>query len=187
MISFYEMTQQYKKVFKSLRREGEDRYKFCETHPGYEFSSLMKLKHPTIPRIALPKEKLCPLKNLQLNTTKPSEESLDKHEIYAKMALLMFYPFRSLNDLTIEGSYWEKFSQELQRHLERKITNFSKKGFKILQNINDRLTLQMQLKRANDPIYMTTNIEKPNCKNPKIDYQKDDNDPDILKMGLDSR
>ncbi len=138
---FYEMTQQYKKVFKSLQREGEERYKFCETHPGYEFSYLMKLKHPTIARIALPKEKLCPLKNLQFNTNKPTEESFDKREIYAKMALLMFYLFRSLNDLTIEGSYWEKFYQELQRHLERKISKFSKKGFKILQNINDRMTL----------------------------------------------
>ncbi len=77
MMSFYEMTQKYKKVFKSLQREGEDRYKFCETHPGYEFSYLMKLKHPTIPRIALPKEKLYPLKDLQLNTTKPTEESFD--------------------------------------------------------------------------------------------------------------
>jgi hypothetical protein len=130
MMSFYEMTQKYKKVFKNLRREGEDRYEFCETHPGYEFSYLMKLIHPTIPRIALPKEKLCPLKDLQLNTTKPTEESFDKPEIYAKMALLMFYPFRSLNDLTIEGSYWEKFSQELQRHLECKITNFSKRDLR---------------------------------------------------------
>jgi hypothetical protein len=65
----------------------------------------MKLKHPTIPRIALPKEKLCPLKDLQLNTTNPTEESFDTREIYAKMALLIFYPFRSLNDLTIEGSH----------------------------------------------------------------------------------
>jgi hypothetical protein len=65
----------------------------------------MKLKHPTIPRIALPKEKLCPLKDLQLNAIKPKEELFDKREIYAKMALLMLYPFRSLNDLTIEGSY----------------------------------------------------------------------------------
>jgi hypothetical protein len=73
----------------------------------------MKLKHPTILRIALPKEKLCPLKDLQLNNTRPAEESFGKREIYAKMALLMFYPFRSLNDLTIERSYWEKFSQEL--------------------------------------------------------------------------
>jgi hypothetical protein len=101
MMSFYEMTQKYKKVFKTLQRTGEDRYIFCETHPGYEFSYLMKLKHPTIRRIALPKEKLCQLKDLQLNTTKPTEESFDKCKIYAKMALLMFYPFRCLNDLTI--------------------------------------------------------------------------------------
>jgi hypothetical protein len=65
----------------------------------------MKLNHPTIPRVALPKEKLCPLKDLQLNTTKPTEESFDKRETYAKMALLMFYWFRSFNDLTIKGSY----------------------------------------------------------------------------------
>ena len=112
VMSFYEMTWWYKKVFKTLRREGEDRYKFCETHPGLEFSHLIKLKHATVPRIALPKEKVFSLKDPQLNTTKPTEESLDKCEMYAKMALLMFYPFRSLNDLTIEESYWEKFSQE---------------------------------------------------------------------------
>jgi hypothetical protein len=64
------------------------------------------------------------LKDLQLNTTKPTEESLEKHEIYAKMALLMFYPFQSLADLTIEGSYWKKNSQDLKRHLEHEETIF---------------------------------------------------------------
>ncbi len=49
------------------------------------------------------------------------------------------------------------------------------------------MTLQKQLKRANDPIYMTTKIETPNGKNPKNDCQKDDTDPDILETGLDSR
>ena len=121
----------------------------------------MKLKHPTIPRIALPKEKLCPLKDLQLNTTKPTEESFDKREIYAKMALLMFYPFRCLNDLTIEENYWEKFSQELQKHLDQKITKFSQQGFRVLQNVNDRMTLQKQLKCANDPVHMTTKNKNP--------------------------
>ncbi len=65
MMFFYEMTQQYKQLFKNLQRESEDRYKFSETHPGYEFCYLMKLKHPTIPRIALPIKKLCQLKDLQ--------------------------------------------------------------------------------------------------------------------------
>jgi hypothetical protein len=80
----------------------------------------------------------------------------------------------------------KKFSQELQRHLEQKITKFSKKGFKILQNINDRDTLQKQLKCANDPIYMTNKIENPMARIQKR-LSKKGNDPDILKMGLDSR
>jgi hypothetical protein len=72
-----------------------------------------------------------------------------------------------LNDLTIKGSYREKFSQELQRHLDQKITKFSQQGFKVLQNINDRMILQKQLKRAKDPIYMTTKNEKPITDNNK--------------------
>jgi hypothetical protein len=148
----------------------------------------MKLKCPTIPKISLPKEKLCLLKDLQLNTTKPTEETFHKREIYAKMALLMFYPFRCLNDLTIEQSYWKRFYQELQRHLAQKITKFSKQGFIILQNINDRMTVQKQLKRANDPIFMTTKNEKPihdTNKNKKT--INENNEPDILEMGFDLR
>ncbi len=101
------MTRYYKKVFKLLRRESKEAYKFSETHPGHEFSHLIKSKHKTVPRITVPTETVWLLKDLQLNTTKPTEESLEKHEIYAKMALLMFYPFRSLADFTIEGSYWK--------------------------------------------------------------------------------
>jgi hypothetical protein len=102
------------------------------------------------------------------------------------MALMMFYPFRSLTDLTIEGSYWEKSLKSYIGILNVRSPNFQKKEFKILQNKNDRMTLQKQLKRANDPFYMTTKIEKLNG-NIKKDCQKDDTDPDILEMGLDSR
>ena len=63
-----------------------------------------------------------------------------------KMAPLMFYLFRSLADLRIEGSYWEKISQQLQSHLEHVKTIFWHKGFDILQNINDRMTLEKELK-----------------------------------------
>jgi hypothetical protein len=92
------------------------------------------------------------LNDLHLNTTKPTEESLEKCGMYANMALLMFYLFRSLADLSIEGSYWKK-SQELQRHLEHKDTIFWHKGFDIVQNMNDRMTLEKELKWAKDPIF----------------------------------
>ncbi len=128
------MTRCYKKVFKPLQRESKEAYIISETHPGHEISHLIKSKHKTVPRIAVPTETVCPLKDLQINTMKPTEESLEKCEIYDKMALLMFYPFRSLADLTIEESYWKYISQELQRHLEHEDTIFWYKGFDILQN-----------------------------------------------------
>ncbi len=43
--------------------------------------------------------------DLQLNINKPTEESLDKQEMYAKMALLMFYPFQYLDGLQFNGSF----------------------------------------------------------------------------------
>ncbi len=72
---------------------GARRYKFNHTHPGHEFSYLTELKQPTIPRIALPKDKLSALNELQLNAKNPTKDSIDKRVMYAKMALLMFYPF----------------------------------------------------------------------------------------------
>jgi hypothetical protein len=48
-MSFYEMTRFYRTVFKPLQRESEKAYKFSETHPGHEFSHLIKSKHKTVP------------------------------------------------------------------------------------------------------------------------------------------
>ncbi len=41
-MSFYEMTRCYKKVFKLLQRKSKEACKFNETHPGHEFSHLIK-------------------------------------------------------------------------------------------------------------------------------------------------
>jgi hypothetical protein len=172
MMSFYEMTQQYKKLFKTSWKEGEDRYKFCETHPGYEFSYLMKLKHPTIPRIALPKEKLCPLEDLQLNTTKPTEESFDKCEIYEKKHYWCSIHLDLWLTSPLKEATGKKSLRSYKGILNVRSPNFQKKDFRILQNINDRMTLQKQLKRDNDAIYMTTKIENPNGKNPKKTVKK---------------
>jgi hypothetical protein len=48
----------------------------------------------------------------------------------------------------------EKNHEELQYHLLKKYTNFWEKGFEILQNIEDRATLQKCVKRARDTISM---------------------------------
>ncbi len=76
----------------------------------------------------------------------------------------MFYPFRCMADLRIEGSYWKTFYQQLQSHLKQEKTIFWHKGFDILQNINDRMTLERELKQAKDPIFLTTKNKKPDAK-----------------------
>ena len=58
-ICFYDMTSQYKKVYKSYKAKYIDTYELSESHPGYKFSHLYKLIHSTIPRISLPGHKLC--------------------------------------------------------------------------------------------------------------------------------
>jgi hypothetical protein len=161
-ICFYDMTRCYKKgiyAFWNIQG-GVKTYEFKKTHPGHKFSHLIQLKFPSIPRIALPKEKLCPLNELDLKCTNPPQHVVGKSKMYAKIALLMLYPFQQLNDLKYNGSYWKLFHNELERHNNNEETVFWMKGFKILQNILDRSTLEKQVKRARDPISMTTKNEK---------------------------
>jgi hypothetical protein len=54
------------------------------------------------------------------------------------------------------------FHNELEKHINKEDTVFWKKGFEILQNIQDRSTLEKHVKRARDPISITTKNEKPN-------------------------
>ncbi len=101
----------------------------------------------------------------------------------------MFYLFRQLNKLTCAGSYWKKFYKKLQHHINKGTTKFWKKGFIILQNIEDRSTLQKHLKRAGDPIAMSTVKTKP--KESTLDVpniSRGNNDVlDILQMGIHSK
>ncbi len=49
----------------------------------------------------MPKDKLCALNELELNAKNPTEDSIGKREVYLKMALMIFYPFRELSDVSI--------------------------------------------------------------------------------------
>ena len=187
-ICFYQMTSEYKKEYKKYKATKFDKYEFSENHPGHEFSRLSKLKYPTIPKISLPPYKLCSLEELDLHHEKSTEKSYDKRETYAKMALIMFYPYRTLNDLKIDGSFWKQFNKQRRRYINGKKTKFWPKGFDILQNIEDILLQQKHVKRARDPISIATINKKP------LDIDKTHNDrknidrvADILDMGTQSR
>ena len=103
------------------------------------------------------------------------------------MALIMFYPFRCLQELKTDNSFWTTFFIELQKHLKGEDTKFWEKGFHILQNINDRTSLDKEIKRARDPINMKTHHEEiySNKKRPKTINETVEND--ILQIATDYR
>jgi hypothetical protein len=113
------------------------------------------------------------MKELELHLTNPTEGSLDNCEMYAKMALLMFYPFQQLTDLTCLGRYRKKFHQELTSHHNKKDTKFWKKRYQILQNIQDRLTLKKHVRRPRDPISLKSINETPDETKKKVNLGKE--------------
>lgn len=135
-------------------------FPFKSSHPGHKFSHLAELSQEVIPKISLPPGRICSIENLEWNRTE-GNETVDKfRDDYAKLALLMFYPFRTLADLKLDGSYWKRFSTELSCYKNGKDFTFWEKGFDILQNIQDRVTLEKDLKRARDPVTLQTFCRK---------------------------
>jgi len=202
----YEFTELYGKQFYSLKEVENDkqdaiaegtRYRFTEDHPGREFAYIEKLEFPAVAVVSLPKGRLCLLKELELQSDTPTDTALSKREDYAKIALMMFYPFRSLDDLsdividedsTVVSkrtrTFWPTFRDELARYTEgRKTDKFWEMGFEILQNIEDR---EMMMKtdrkmRAEDPVQMKTKMHVDETK----EQQKKDIDnsiPDVSQI-----
>jgi len=173
-------------VRQSLKRK----FAFSDSHPGKKFSHLAKLVLPVIPKVSLPKGKLCKIEDLELNSSNPSVETVSCREDYAKMALLMFYPFRHKDELKLNGSYWEKFNKERETWIGQKnanspiTTEFWPKGFEILQNMQDRMTLEKKMKRARDPTTKITTCEQPDDSDKKNSKSNTRNEqvPDILQF-----
>ena len=124
---------------------------------------MAKLKKWVVPKVFLPKDRICKIEELELSSKYPAEEVEEKREDYANMALMMFYPFRTLEELKLAGSYWKLFERELKLYQndETPKLTFWERGFEILQNIQDRMTLEKKMKRVNDPITEKTICEEP--------------------------
>ena len=156
----------YDSISESERFNGQGyerkKYAFSKSHPGRYFCHLARLKRWVVPKVFIPKEKLCKIEELKIKDgDEVDEETKDLLEHYAKFALLMFYPYRKLGDLKKCGSYWKCFSGELTRYKRDKRTKFWTKGFEIMQNIQDRMTLDTNMKRATDFIINVTTCRAP--------------------------
>ncbi len=127
-ICFYVMTSQYKKMYKSYKPKSIRTYEFSASHPGYKFSHLSKLKHSTIPRIALPQNKHVPWKNLSYN--KPIQQK--NHMINKKcMQKWLFWCSTLIKRWTIWQMMevtWKKFKR-IAMPSSQKIHKILGKGF----------------------------------------------------------
>jgi hypothetical protein len=131
----------------------------------------------------MPRGKLGRIEDLELNSSPPTEEVSISRENYAKMALMMFYPFRTLDDLKLNNCYWMLFRSQLTLHLDGKPTKFWKNGFTILQNIQDRYTLEKKLHRARDPITLNTRCGESKVNNQPMTKEVDEDQyPDISEF-----
>ncbi len=84
------------------------------------------------------------------------------------------------------GATGKSFTKNYNTISTKKPQRFWKKGFNILQNIEDRSTLQKHLKRARDPIAMSTVKTKPKESTSDVPIlSRGNNDVlDILQMGI---
>lgn len=137
------------------------KYNFTKEHPGHRFCSLAKLKKWVVPKVYTPKDAQCRLRQLKLQGGEIDETTKECREKYAKTALLMFYPFRKLDDLKRNNSYWKKFIHELHKFQKNQHTKFWNHGFSILQNIEDRQAMDENKHQMPDFITDCTKDETP--------------------------
>lgn len=125
---------------------------FLATHPGSQFTKLSKLKNWVVPMTYYDGARLCSIFNLCIGKQECDENTAALREEYAKLALLMFYPLRKLEDIQIDGSYWNLFERELFLFKRHENTTMWKKGFEILQNIENRRLLHRDTPKQPDHI-----------------------------------
>ena len=73
-----------------------------------------------------------------------------KREEYAKIVLLLFYPYRIQDDLMLNESYWDRYKMALSEN------RISHKDLQVLQNIQDVCHNCANLKVAQDDLLKST-------------------------------
>ena len=81
------------------------KFAFKNSHPGNHFSHLSKLKKWVVPKVYIPENKLCRVEDLKLAQDDVDKETHILRENYSKIALLIFYPHRTLRHLNIDNIY----------------------------------------------------------------------------------
>ena len=60
--------------------------------------------------VSIPEHEMCRIEELEITNSSPSDEVIEKREMYSKNALLQFFPYRTLEDLRgPDGKFWTNF------------------------------------------------------------------------------
>ena len=172
----YEFLSQYESVSKhTVSTQRADIHEFEQSHPSKDFKVLRQLSCACIPIIE--GDNFCDLQLLLSDN-----HDVDERNGYARKALLLFYPFRNMNELysTIEDgtiSIWNKFLN-IRQDVN---SDFWKIGNNILQNHQDRIYNIQRMGRIADPIERSTQISSTNSSNKEY---AEDGTTDLMGDGV---
>ena len=129
-VSYYDFTSRYEKFIlssqrmKNLEPDGlprlhKNELRFKIGHPGRRYCVLRKTNGEKIPKVSMPHGMACNLEELELfpeDRDSPdviSDAALYKREQYAKVALLLFHPFRNSDVFSVDTDecLWDKFQR----------------------------------------------------------------------------
>ena len=132
MVTHYELRKMTKKKIESSNHivEGKTSYNLLEEHPSHKCMIMVKRKNIFIPCInsinLLPN-----IADLSINNITTEVDILRKREQYAKIILLLFYPYRIQDDLILNNSYWNRYIMASDKNM------ISVKGLEVCQNLQD--------------------------------------------------
>ena len=181
-MSLYEFTSRFQKVTRDSKiTQFKNKFEFAATHPAREHCYLIELPNERIPKVFGNKNGFCSLENLELEKELNTKHTLLCRENYARSALLLFYPYRNLQDLLTRDHFWDTFYAELQHKKSGTSNKFWDRGFNILQNIQDRISLQQSKDRASDFITKQTSLCS-DFPSPRKTHHKKNNLPDLTDL-----
>ena len=154
--------------------ESKTTFNLLKEHPSQKYMVMARRKHILIPCISSV--------NLLPNTKDHNilQETSEKHtsdlrERYAMIVLLLFYPFRSIDDLHINDSYWNKYRMVIVGN------GLSKKSLEVIQNIQDVSYNCSNIGKVKDELE-TTIIFTPHESDSKIKCEENENKADVNEI-----
>ena len=107
MIASYDLKRMSKKIIKSNKTsvESNKTFNLVEEHPSHKCMVMSERKHHIVPCISSIHRLIPNIAHLQQLEQTSDPTIINLREEYAKIVLLLFYPYRTQDDLELNGSY----------------------------------------------------------------------------------